>query len=53
MKDETKEERRERQNKAYRKMIKELQVDATQALARNAQRGAYYIHYKNIVEHCI
>lgn len=50
---ETKEQRRERQNKAYRKMMRELKVDVTQALARNAQRGAYYIHYKNIVEHCV
>lgn len=53
MQNETKEQRRERQNKAYRKMMRELKVDVAQMWVRKVQKDAYYINFSNIVEQCI
>jgi len=53
MQNEISKQRRNRQNKAYRKMIKQLKVEVAQMYQRKVQKDAWYIDYKNIVEECI
>lgn len=50
---ETKEQRRERQNKNWRKLVKEMKEDVASMWVRKVQHDAYYIDYKGIIEECV